>query len=207
MEADYQRKRDAIRARLTEFADAYREGNERIFEELVFCILTAGASARMGIICIERLRPVFIDGTYGQILAAIKDVHLYPEGRADYIVHTRAYVRDELDFKLKERIESFTDPDTLRDFIANNKGIRGVSYKEASHFLRSIGFRGYAILDKHVLQSLYELGVIDSPKPPVTKKRYIEIENKMKEFAKTIDINFDELDLLLWSGKTGVILK
>jgi N-glycosylase/DNA lyase len=83
----------------------------------------------------------------------------------------------------------------------------GLGYKEASHFLRNIGFRGYAILDKHILRSLYEFGVLDSPKPPTTKNRYIETENKFKEFANQLGIQLDELDLLLWSEKTGEILK
>lgn len=196
-----------IRAKFQEFEQAYREGDERIFEELVFCILTAGASARMGLRCIEALRPVLKEGTRPQIAQAINRIHLYPDSRADYIVHTREYIRNELDFKLKEKIESFKDPEPRRDFFANNDGIKGIGYKEASHFLRNIGFKGYAILDKHVLRCLAELGVIDSPKPPSTKKKYMELETKMKEFAQRAGIDFDELDLVLWSSKTGVILK
>jgi N-glycosylase/DNA lyase len=95
----------------------------------------------------------------------------------------------------------------LRDFFATNKGIKGLGYKEASHFLRNIGFKGYAILDIHILRSLHEFGVIDSPKPPSTRNKYLETEAKLKEFAKEISIDFDELDLLLWSNRTGEVLK
>jgi thermostable 8-oxoguanine DNA glycosylase len=35
----------------------------------------------------------------------------------------------------------------------------------------------------------------------------MEIEEKMRVFARNIAIDFDELDLLLWSIKTGEILK
>jgi N-glycosylase/DNA lyase len=73
--------------------------------------------------------------------------------------------------------------------------------------LRNIGFRGYAILDKHILARLAEFEVIDGPRPPSSKKRYVELEGKMKLFSESIDIDFDELDLLLWYTKTGVILK
>src|SRR5262245_38252582 len=92
-------------------------------------------------------------------------------------------------------------------FIAKNPGVKGIGYKEASHYLRNIGYFGYAILDKHILRTLNELGVIDSPNPPGTKKKYLVVEDRMRKFAEDIRINFDELDLLLWSNKTGEILK
>ena len=109
--------------------------------------------------------------------------------------------------KLRSLIESLTDPDARRDFFAANKGIKGLGYKEGSHFLRNIGFKGYAILDKHILRSLHEFGWIESPKPPSSKKRYLETEQRLREFSVYLGIDFDEMDLLLWSSKTGEILK
>ena len=109
--------------------------------------------------------------------------------------------------KLMLLIESFDDRMKLRDFFAANKGIKGIGYKEASHFLRNIGFKGYAILDKHILRSLNEFGIISSPDPPTSRSKYLEIEAKMKKFAQEINIDFDDLDLLLWSNRTGEILK
>ena len=73
--------------------------------------------------------------------------------------------------------------------------------------MRNVGFRGYAILDKHVLARLEEFGTIESAKPPSTKKKYVALEEKMKLFAESIGLDFDELDLLLWYTKTGEILK
>jgi N-glycosylase/DNA lyase len=67
--------------------------------------------------------------------------------------------------------------------------------------------RGYAILDKHVLRSLAELKIIDDPKPPNTRSKYLKVENRLKNLAERAEINFDELDLVLWSLKTGEILK
>ncbi len=77
----------------------------------------------------------------------------------------------------------------------------------AIHYLRNIGFKGYSILDKHIVRCLAELGVIDSPKPPANRHRYLETESKMRQFATDAGIDFDELDLVLWSMKTGEILK
>ena len=58
-----------------------------------------------------------------------------------------------------------------------------------------------------LLRTLHEINLIDSPLPPSTKKKYLTVEELMLNFADRIKIDFDELDLLLWSNKTGQILK
>lgn len=208
LKQQYQVKQPVIQARLAEFEDIWRTADDiKLFEELVFCIFTAGASAKMGINCIERIRPILLTGTRGRLTRAVLHKHRYPNSRSGYIVHTRKYVQKEHGMKMRQAIESFEDFHLRRDFFAANPGIKGIGYKEASHYLRNIGLRGYAILDKHILRSLCEFQVIESPKPPGTRRRYLEIEEKMRDFAKNIAIDFDELDLLLWSIKTGEILK
>jgi N-glycosylase/DNA lyase len=108
---------------------------------------------------------------------------------------------------LRKKLESFGCPLERRDWLVREKGIKGLGYKEASHYLRNIGYRGYAILDKHVLNCLFELKIIDDPKPPNTRSRYLTVEDKLKKLTDATGIDFDELDLVLWSMKTGVILK
>ncbi|MFI5323707.1 MAG: N-glycosylase/DNA lyase [Thermodesulfobacteriota bacterium] len=204
----YSEKKDIIRTRLNEFGDVRRHGDdERIFEELAFCICTAGASAKMGLKSVEAIRDILLQGSLNSIRRRLKSIHRFPKSRPVYIIHTREYLKSEYGFKLRDLIESFDDPTERRDFFARNKDIKGIGYKESSHFLRNIGFQGYAILDKHILNTLYELGVIESPKPPGTRDRYIAIENRLRQFADEIGIPMDELDLLLWSEKTGEILK
>lgn len=109
--------------------------------------------------------------------------------------------------KLRKRLESFSDPVERRDWLATEPRIKGLGYKESSHYLRNIGFKGYSILDKHIVRCLAELGVIDSAKPPANRSRYLDTETKMRQFAGEVGIDFDELDLVLWSMKTGEILK
>ena len=46
----------------------------------------------------------------------------------------------------------------------------------------------------------------DLPKN-LNKKKYLEIENRMKKFAEDTGIPIDELDLLLWSEETGFVFK
>ena len=92
--------------------------------------------------------------------------------------------------RLRDRLLSFDDPLARRDWLAREPRIKGLGYKEASHFLRNIGFKGYGILDKHIVRCLAELGVIDSPKPPTSRNRYLEVEERMREFARNALINF-----------------
>ena len=203
----YSGKKKLISARLDEFREVFEKGDDRrIFEELVFCIFTANASAKMALKSVDAVRGIMMDGSKREISKRLRHAHRFPNTRSNYIVLTREYLRRKFDFKLRDLIFSFEGPSARRDFFAS-EDIMGLGYKEASHFLRNIGFRGYAILDKHILRSLYEFGVLDSSKPPTTKNRYIETENKFKEFANQLGIQLDELDLLLWSEKTGEILK
>jgi N-glycosylase/DNA lyase len=201
----YLEKKDVIRARLLEFKDVFEKGDDkRVFRELVFCILTSAVGPKVGLISIDAVNDILVDGGGDEIYEHLEHVHKYPQ-RANYIVHTREYLKRDFDFKLKDLILSFKDPIERRDFFASNKDIKGIGYVQASHFLRNIGFYEYAILDKNIMRSLYKLGVVDSLRPPTTKKRYLEIETKVKTFADTLGIGVDELDLLLWSNVTGYI--
>lgn len=208
LKASYLAKQSDIKARLAEFQAIYQTADDaKLFEELVFCIFTAGASARMGLKCIEKVRPVLLNGTEEEILAAITGSHRYARERSRYIIHTRNYLKEHCNLEMRSKLLSLKDKQECRYFWAANSGVKGIGYKEASHFLRNIGYKGYAILDKHILRSLHELSVFDDSKPPTTKKKYLVLEEQMQVFAEKIEINFDELDLLLWSNKTGEILK
>lgn len=181
--------------------------DDRLWEELVFCIFTAGASARMGLRSVEAIRSLLRQGTHQELAEGLRGVHRYPVARSGYIVVTRDYLEQEYGLRLHDRLESFRDPLERRDWLARERRIKGLGYKEASHFLRNVGLTGYGILDKHILRSLAELGVIESPAPPTTRTKYLLIEEKMRNFAHRVGIDFDELDLVLWSLKTGEILK
>jgi len=148
-----------------------------------------------------------MNGSSSEIKRALTGRHRFPNSRGTYVYETREYLREACGLELRRALKGFSDGDARRDFFAANRSVRGIGYKEASHFLRNVGYRGYAILDKHLLARLAEFGVIESPKPPSTKAKYLAIEDKVKIFADTIGIDFDELDLLLWYTKTGEILK
>jgi len=198
----------AIREKISEFDWVWQSGtDERLWEEMVFCFFTGGCSARMGLRSIEAVRPLLLNGNQQELSAALRGKHRYPNARASYIVASREFLQEHCGLQLRDKLQSFENHQERRDWLVREKRIRGLGYKEASHFLRNIGLKGYAILDKHVLRSLAELKLIDDPKPPNTRSKYLTIEEKLKKLAEITEINFEELDLVLWSLKTGEILK
>jgi N-glycosylase/DNA lyase len=210
LRATHLTRRKEIRARLTEFDQIWNSGSDaRLWEEMVYCIFTAGSSATMGLTAVTAVRPLLSNGSRAAITRALKKppAYRFHNVRAAHVVTTREFLRENFSMRLRDRLNCFRDPTERRDWLARTPGIKGLGYKEASHFLRNIGFKGYGILDKHVVRCLADLGVIDSVKPPTTRTRYLESESRMKDFARDVGINFDELDLALWSMKTGKILK
>jgi N-glycosylase/DNA lyase len=194
--------RPQIKARLKDFEKIKNCDTDDFFKELCFCVLTANTSAEMGLKAMGAAGREMIGGDEAKICKALKSCgYRYPNKRAEYI----AYNKEKVKGNLKEKVDSCEDTQELRDYLVEN--VKGLGYKEASHFLRNIGFKGLAILDKHILSSLVEFGVIKGNHPPKNKKEYLETERKMKRFAEEIKIDMDELDLLLWSRKTGKILK
>jgi N-glycosylase/DNA lyase len=95
----------------------------------------------------------------------------------------------------------------LREWLVKN--VKGIGMKEAGHFIRNMGLSNnqLAILDVHILKNLKEFGIIEKIPKSLTKKEYLKIEDRMREFSKKIGIPLDELDLLLWSKETGFIFK
>lgn len=204
----YKERREDIRARIAEFEEIWKSGtDERLWEEMVFCFFTGGCSAKMGLRSVEAVRSILLTGTHEELMNALIGRHRYPRARAGYIVASRDFLQEHCNLELRKKLESFADPLERRDWLVKEKRIKGLGYKEASHYLRNIGLKGYAILDKHILRSLAELKIIDDPKPPNTRLKYLTIEQKLQNLSKLTKIDFDELDLVLWSMKTGEILK
>jgi len=163
----------------------------------------------MGLNSVAAVRSLLLEGEPEEMTAALKKAgaHRFPVARPRYIVTTRNYLRANFGMSLRKRLRGFSDPLERRDWLAQEKQIKGLGYKESSHFLRNIGVRGHAILDKHVMRCLADVGVVDSATPPSRRAKYLEVEQQLKKFSRDIRIDFDELDLVLWSMKTGEILK
>jgi len=192
--------RRLVEKRISEFKNLGREESQEIFKELCFCILCANFSAERGIKIQKEINEGFLTLPKSKLAKKLREAgHRFPEARATYITSARKYSG-----RLKNILESFKDPEDLRDWLSKN--ILGIGMKEASHFLRNIGYTEFAILDFHILDLLARHGIIEKPKT-LTRKRYLQIEGKLKEIAKRVGLNMAELDLYLWYMETGKMLK
>jgi N-glycosylase/DNA lyase len=192
--------KEIVDIRIKEFKELGNKSNIEIFKELCFCILTANFNAEKSIKIQKEIGNGFLTLPESVLAKKLKVLgHRYYNTRAKYIVEARKYMNS-----LKEIINSFNNKDNLREWLVKN--IKGLGYKEASHFLRNIGYTNFSILDFHIINILVKYGLIKKPKT-LTKKKYLEIEEILKEVAKKLNINLAELDLYLWYMETGKILK
>lgn len=203
LRAEYEKRKNEIKTRLREFQRLWeiRDG-QRMLEELVFCLLTPQSKAKICWQAVERLKEKGLldlpdTEKIEQELTGVRFRH----NKAQRIQRAVSLLRG----KIAKVLAGFSTPEEARKWLV--KHVKGLGYKEASHFLRNIGYSSeLAILDRHVLKNLKKHGVI-SRIAPLTPKRYLEIEQQMKKFAKQVGISMGELDLLFWSMETGEVFK
>ena len=198
--AEFNERRDAIRVRLDEFAST-PPGD--YFFELVYCLLTPQSSAvnaAKAVDAIKRanwlhqdcdLAPLLHQDSFYIRFHNTKANHLNEAKRRFPEIHTHL-------------TNGATSPE-MREWLVHN--VRGLGWKEASHFLRNIGHRNLAILDRHILRNLKRHNVLSAIPHSLTANRYLAFEERFHLFAEAIGVSMDELDLLFWSRETGEILK
>ncbi|MHA2394085.1 MAG: N-glycosylase/DNA lyase [Promethearchaeota archaeon] len=189
-----------IKERIKEF-NAFRDKSpEEIFRELCFCIMTANCSAEKCIEVQDLVGKGFNNLHENGLAQKLKKYgYRFPNIRAKYILEARNYQNE-----LLINLHTNKDSQDLREWIVKN--IKGIGYKEASHFLRNIGYTDYAIIDFHIIDLLTKHNLIEKPKT-LTKKKYLEMEKLLSEIAEVLDVNLAELDLYMWYIETGKVLK
>jgi len=189
-----------IGERISEFKRLGRGSSREIFKELCYCILCANYSAERSMRIQREIDDGFLTLPPSQLIRRLREMgHRFPKTRASYIVAARKYCDS-----IKDVIASLKDPREIREWLIRN--IRGVGLKEASHFLRNIGYSDLAIIDFHILNLLDRYGLIEKPKT-MTKSRYLRIEDELRRLSRDVDLSLAELDLYLWYIETGKILK
>lgn len=188
-----------VKKRLEDFEITGKE-ERLLFNEMCFCILTANFTAEGGMRIQEQIGDGFSSLTQRDLAGKLKSLsYRFPTSRASYICENRF-----LYGSLNSGLNQFKDGWTAREWLVKN--VKGFSYKEASHFLRNVGFTDVAIIDRHILKYLKETGLIEMPKT-FNRKRYLEMEKILLAIAKKLNLNLAELDLYLWYIMTGKILK
>jgi len=192
--------------RLKNFEKVRKEKD--IFYELIFCLLTPQSKAKLCWQCVENLKNknLLCKGKKKLILKELNKVR-FKNKKTEYIISAiNTFLKNGKVYNIKSKISKFKNVYEIREWLVKN--VKGLGYKEASHFLRNIGIgKDFAILDRHILKNLKLFGVIGKIPDSLTKKKYYEIEKKMKNFSKNVKIPISHLDLLLWFKETGEIFK
>lgn len=200
-----------FKQRISEFEKLGREGfttfnfspflnlkiDANLMSELAFCISTANSSAISGLKfqkSIERKNPEKLSINELEYLLKNSGVRFYRK-KAVFIKEAL----DNFDFSI-----DFSEcNEKSREWIAKN--IKGLGFKEASHFLRNVGNKDFAIIDRHIMKYLVENGYMDNKS--ITPCTYLRCEEILKKIASTKKISLAELDLEIWYQKTGKVLK
>lgn len=191
-----------VEKRIKEF-EKIQNANEKVwFEELCFCLLTANSGARICLRVIESAKEqnMLLDSDDEALSKALRSCgYRFYNRRAQFIVDARGSMGN-----LKREIKGRNEKEA-REWLVKN--IKGIGLKEASHFLRNIGYKNLAILDRHILKILFEYGLIKEIPTSLSKKKYYEIEEVLGKLTQKTRLSLAELDLYMWYMKTGEVLK
>jgi len=108
---------------------------------------------------------------------------LYPSGAAD---------------GLRDLLGSFSTEEEARDFLSTE--VPGLAMKEASHFLRNIGYaRNLAVIDVHIRRFLCETLDLTWSSVNANAAKYRELEDLMRYIADTNGLELALLDVAIWN--------
>ena len=201
---NYAKMGEVIENRLKDFSKI--KNKEDIFYELCFCLLTPQSNAQR---CDEAVRILREKKLYsahlqlGEIRKILQTRTRFHNNKGKYLNDLKGLF-DTL-WKKFDLENKSTDPFEVREWLVKN--IKGLGLKEASHFLRNVGFRNLAILDRHILRNLQRLDVVHELPKTLTRNTYLLIEKNFLDFSRDIDIEVDKLDLYFWHHETGEVFK
>jgi len=186
--------------RVESFRSIDRYSPRIVMRELAYCILTANYRADK-VLEIERvLGDRYIDISYEELRNALKEMgYRYPNVRSRYIVLARGVLAEVISV-----INSGLESSLTRSRLV--KLVKGFGMKEASHFLRNIGFLDLAIIDRHIIKILRYYGLVGEV-ASLTPSRYLELEGLIKDLSGELGIEPGVLDLYMWYMSTGKVLK
>lgn len=203
----YKQIKPEIDQRYLTFKTIWKLGGQEVFSELVFCLCTPQTNAKCGWKAVQYLTKSNLLNIPDQYLiqqelsaAGVR----FNKNKAKYIaqaINQYSNIKDIVENKTTEIGVVET-----RNWLANT--INGLGMKEASHFLRNVGFGDeICILDRHILRNLVANKVIPEIPKHMNKKAYLEIESKMIDFAHKVNIPVFALDFVFWYNAKGELFK
>lgn len=197
----YKEKKPAIQKRLSKFAAV---PSSEYFYELLYCLMTPQTRAESADKVVEDLKRLSFQNQTFNPEPLLRNKNNYIRFHKTKSKHLLK-VKEEFPAILSALLNGSSPPE-LREWLVKN--VKGLGYKEATHFLRNIGKNGgLTILDRHILRNLKRYGALRALPKSLSRKQYLSIEKRFVKFSQTIGIPIDELDLLFWSMETGAIRK
>lgn len=192
--------KSVVNKRLKEFESFKNKPSKEWFSELCFCILTANSKAVTALKIQKEL------GAKGFCSLCFKDIrdsikrnkHRFHNNKANYITEARCHI------DIKKKIQKMEEKEA-REWLVKN--VKGLGYKEASHFMRNVGYKNLAILDRHIINVMHDYKVLKQKPNALTKTVYLDIEKQFKNLSKQVNMSAAELDLYMWFMKAGKVLK
>ncbi|MFP3225543.1 MAG: N-glycosylase/DNA lyase [Sulfolobaceae archaeon] len=194
-----------LRARVLERAEEFllnnKAGEDIWFRELVLCILTANSSfisAYKALNCVFEYDFFSLDQY--KLSKILKECgYRFYNLKSKYLTEAKS-----LYGSLKKIIKPLADRDQweAREFLVNK--VNGIGYKEASHFLRNVGYLDLAIIDRHVLRFITDIvGDIKLRK----RRDYFLVEGLLRSIADGLNIQVGLLDLFIFFKQTKTLVK
>ncbi|MDR1902664.1 MAG: hypothetical protein LBQ88_10325 [Treponema sp.] len=206
----YLSNKERFDEKLQAFALVWQNGSDtEIFGELCYCLCTPREKARNALDAVLRLRKenLLTRGTSDEIKPVLKEsgIALYPQ-KAENIIKNRGLFFPHTRQKITDQFLCYDDIFRSRKELAYS--VSGIGFKEASHFLRNIGFGGRTcILDTHIINQLVQNGLLPKKPKSLTEKKYLEIEQTMIQFAAQEHIPVDVLDMVFMFKENPNITK
>ncbi|MQL55325.1 N-glycosylase/DNA lyase [Acidianus ambivalens] len=194
-----------LRAKVLERAEEFKlnnkAGEDVWFRELVLCILTSNSSFISAYTALNNLYDKLFSLDEDGISKVLKNSgYRFYNLKAKYLFNIRKYYG-----KLKAWIYPIANKD---EYEAREEllQIEGIGMKEASHFLRNVGYFDLAILDRHILKFLSSY-YFSYNKKSLPKKDYIYIESVLKSISISLNLPVGLLDLFIWYKVTNKLVK
>lgn len=215
----------------SKMADSFKQGRNwdemsegELWGELCLCILSSNVpyelakSAFFHLREMSLLEPKWITQTSNSVRIIAQELsksiylpkkkngqyrkYRFPNIRAKNIVGATEtlYVKN---FGLVRILEKEKSEQETRCFLAKN--ISGVGLKEASHFLRNIGYsESLAIIDTHVIAFLEDIEALPQDTiRTVTPPIYMRLERILQELCISLNLNLSTFDMAIWHYMRG----
>ena len=162
--------------------------------EFAFCIPAANSSALSALKFQKKLESLKLEKL------SLKELKkLLKESGVRFFNKKAVYLKEGI--KKFDRIEKILKLEEKESREKLVKYVKGFGYKEASHFLRNLGRKQLAILDRHILNWLKEKNYLKTIPSTLSKSFYLELEELLERIAEKKKVCLAELDLYLWYKK------